>query len=36
MYLYKGHFLGAEYYIIKPFDIDVLETRVRQLYEENT
>jgi two-component system response regulator (stage 0 sporulation protein A) len=26
--------LGAEYYIVKPFDVDVLISRVRQLYKE--
>lgn len=26
--------LGAEYYIIKPFDVEVLVTRIRQLYKE--
>jgi len=26
--------LGAEYYIIKPFDVEVLVTRIRQLYRE--
>lgn len=28
--------LGAEYYIIKPFDVDVLITRIRQLYREKS
>lgn len=26
--------LGAEYYIIKPFDVEVLTTRIKQLYRE--
>ncbi len=26
--------LGAEYYIVKPFDVDVLVSRIRQLYKE--
>ncbi|MCX7749950.1 MAG: sporulation transcription factor Spo0A [Clostridia bacterium] len=26
--------LGAEYYIVKPFDIDVLISRIRQIYRE--
>lgn len=28
--------LGADYYILKPFDLDVLSTRIRQLFEGNT
>ena len=27
--------LGADYYILKPFDLDVLVTRIRQLMEDN-
>ncbi len=27
--------LGAEYYIVKPFDVDVLISRIRQLFKEN-
>lgn len=34
VFIQKAVSLGAEYYIIKPFDIEVLVTRVRQLYEE--
>ncbi|MDQ2086097.1 sporulation transcription factor Spo0A [Herbivorax sp. ANBcel31] len=34
VFIQKAVSLGAEYYIIKPFDIEVLITRVRQLYEE--
>lgn len=28
--------LGAEYYIIKPFDMELLVSRIRQLYQEKT
>ena len=34
MFIQKAVSLGAEYYIIKPFDVEVLVTRIRQLYEE--
>jgi len=33
MFIQKAVSLGAEYYIIKPFDVEVLVTRIRQLYE---
>ncbi|NMA67266.1 MAG: sporulation transcription factor Spo0A, partial [Clostridiaceae bacterium] len=28
--------LGADYYIVKPFDLDVLVSRIRQIYYENS
>lgn len=34
VFIQKAVSLGAEYYIIKPFDVEVLVTRIRQLYEE--
>ncbi|NLD46813.1 MAG: sporulation transcription factor Spo0A [Clostridiaceae bacterium] len=34
VFIQKAVSLGAEYYIIKPFDIEVLVTRIRQLYKE--
>ncbi|TYQ16167.1 UNVERIFIED_CONTAM: two-component system response regulator (stage 0 sporulation protein A) [Acetivibrio alkalicellulosi] len=34
VFIQKSVSLGADYYMIKPFDIDVLIKRIRQLYEE--
>lgn len=34
VFIQKAVSLGADYYIIKPFDVEVLVTRIRQLYEE--
>ena len=28
--------LGADYYIVKPFDLNILVERVRQMVENNT
>jgi two-component system response regulator (stage 0 sporulation protein A) len=33
-YTRKAMDLGAEYYMVKPFDIEVLLTRVKEIYEE--
>jgi two-component system, response regulator, stage 0 sporulation protein A len=34
MFIQKAIALGAEYYIVKPFDVDILISRVRQVYKE--
>ncbi|MEN8905102.1 MAG: sporulation transcription factor Spo0A [Clostridiales bacterium] len=34
VFIQKAITLGAEYYIVKPFDINVLVTRIRQMYHE--
>ncbi|MFZ5985928.1 MAG: sporulation transcription factor Spo0A [Bacillota bacterium] len=34
IFIQRAVALGAEYYIIKPFDVEVLVTRIRQLYQE--
>ncbi len=34
VFIRKAISLGAEYYIVKPFDINVLITRIRQVYSE--
>ncbi|OPZ94661.1 MAG: Stage 0 sporulation protein A [Firmicutes bacterium ADurb.Bin419] len=34
VFIQRAVSLGAEYYIIKPFDVEVLVMRIRQLYEE--
>lgn len=36
LFIQKAMELGAEYYILKPFDIDVLVSRIRQIHEEKT
>lgn len=33
---YRSIELGADYYILKPFDLDVLGNRIRQLFENNS
>jgi len=35
-FIQKTIALGAEYYIIKPFDVDVLISRIRQVYNEKS
>lgn len=35
-FIQKAAEFGAEYYILKPFDIDVLVSRIRQVHEEKT
>ncbi|MCX7708271.1 MAG: sporulation transcription factor Spo0A [Clostridia bacterium] len=34
LFIQKAIVLGAEYYIVKPFDVDLLISRVRQAYKE--
>lgn len=34
VFIQKAIALGAEYYIVKPFDVEVLISRIRQLYKE--
>lgn len=34
IFIQKAITLGAEYYMVKPFDVEVLVSRVRQLYKE--
>lgn len=34
VFIQKAVSLGAEYYIVKPFDVDVLVSRIRQIYGE--
>jgi len=36
IFIQKTIELGAEYYILKPFDIDVLVSRIRQIHKEKT
>ncbi|MCX7843097.1 MAG: sporulation transcription factor Spo0A [Clostridia bacterium] len=34
VFIQKAVALGSEYYIVKPFDVDILISRVRQVYKE--
>lgn len=34
VFVHKAITLGAEYYIVKPFDVEVLVSRIRQVYRE--
>jgi len=34
IFVQKAISLGAEYYVVKPFDIDILVTRIRQIHRE--
>lgn len=34
VFVHRAISLGAEYYIVKPFDVDILVSRVRQVYKE--
>ncbi|MCX8128694.1 MAG: sporulation transcription factor Spo0A [Clostridia bacterium] len=34
MFIQKAIALGAEYYVVKPFDVDILVSRIRQVYKE--
>ncbi|MDP4182063.1 MAG: sporulation transcription factor Spo0A [Bacillota bacterium] len=35
IFIQQAMSLGAEYYIVKPFNVEVLISRIRQLYKEN-
>lgn len=34
VFVQKAVALGAEYYVVKPFDVDILISRIRQIYRE--
>lgn len=34
VFVHKAITLGAEYYIVKPFDVEILISRIRQVYKE--
>lgn len=34
VFVHKAITLGAEYYIVKPFDVEILVSRIRQVYRE--
>jgi two-component system, response regulator, stage 0 sporulation protein A len=34
VFVHKAIALGAEYYIVKPFDVEILVSRIRQIYKE--
>ncbi len=35
IFVQRAIILGAEYYIVKPFDIDILVSRIRQIHNDN-
>jgi len=36
IFVQRAIILGAEYYIVKPFDIDILISRIRQIHKDNS